>query len=217
MILHLHIPKTAGGSLLHILHTQYGERLLAIPARDWKKVTPEQAARHEVISGHFPYYVPETEWGLESARYVTFLRDPVKRVASLYSYIKMRGNGHRAYQMISGMTAQEFAEDGPFDNCMTRMLAGRHDFQWFHDKFPITMAHLNGAWANLQKIWFVGDVGTFREDVYRLADLLDWGPFVIPHINASMSKPRIEPTAAFQDKWWADIELYSSWSEQRQK
>jgi hypothetical protein len=199
------------------MHTQYGGRLLAIPARDWEGVTPEQAARHDAISGHYPYGVAEEVWGLDDVRYVTFLRDPVKRVASLYSYIMMRGKGHRAYQQVSKMTVQEFAESGPFDNCMTRMLAGRYDFQWFQNKEPVTEDDLHLATENLGRIWFVGDVATFREDVYRLADLLDWGPFVIPHINASMSKPRIEPTDAFRNKWWADIELYSSWSEQRQK
>jgi hypothetical protein len=190
------------------LHAQYEERLLAIPARDWEDVTPEQATHYQAISGHYPYGVAEDIWGLENVRYVTFLRDPAKRVASLYSYIRARGNAHRAYQQVSGMTVQEFAERGPFDNGMTRMLAGRYDFQWFQNKEPVTEDDLHLATKNLERIWFVGNVATFRADVYRLADRLDWGPFVIPHINASMSKPRVEPTAAFQDKWWADLYLY---------
>ena len=207
-ICHLHIPKTAGGSLVRVMHTQYRRRLLAIPARDWEDVTPEQAAQHDVITGHYPYGVPKSVWSLDGIRYVTFLRDPLKRVPSLYAYIKMRGEGHRAYQQVSEMTAQEFAERGPFDNCMTRLLAGRYDFQWYQDKIPLDADDLRLAWDNLRSIWFVGDVATFRDDVYRLADRLDWGPFVIPHVNASFSKPKIDPTAAFRRKWRYDLKLY---------
>ena len=215
MIAHCHIPKTAGGSLLHILNTQYHEKLLAVPARDWEDVTPGQAARYQVVSGHYPYGVAEDVWHLEAVRYVTFLRNPLQRVASLYGYIRARGNAHRAYQQVSRMTVQEFAERGPFDNGMTRMLAGRYDFQWFQDKRPVTEDDLRLAIKNVERIWFVGDVATFREDVYRLADLLGWGPFVIPHINASMSKPKISESQAFREKWWADLRLYDHWASSR--
>lgn len=212
MIMHNHIPKTAGGSLLSILRLQYGEELLPIPARDWEDVTPAQAREYAVISGHVPYGIAEARWGLEDVRHITFLRDPVARVASLYGYILRRGGGHCAYEYVSRMTPQEFAEHGPFDNCQVRMLAGRQDFQWFQTKLPVTAADLAQAEANLDACWFVGDVAHFRADVYRLGDRLNWTPFAVPHINASLSKPRIEMTDAFMEKWCYDLAFYSRWS-----
>lgn len=208
MIFHCHIPKTAGGTILSIMRSQYGEDLLAVPARGWEKVSPETAQRHEAISGHVPYLVPEERWGLDEVTTFTILRDPLKRAGSLYAYIHRRGRHHAAYNLVRSMTPQEFAERGPFDNCQTRMLASRHDFQWFDRKHPVQERDYALATQALDEMAFVGDVATFRQDIYRLADNLGWRGFVIPHINASLSKPKIEMTPEFKEKWRWDLALY---------
>lgn len=208
---HMHIPKTAGASLLTILRLQYGDDVLAIPARDWEKVTPEQAQAHTAISGHFPYHAPQ-RWEIGPHRTITFLREPLARIGSLYAYIHGRGRAHRAWLQVSGMSPQEFAERGPFDNCQTRMLAEREDFQWFHELKPLTANDLSLAKFNLDHTWFVGDVATFRQDVYRLQETLGWAAFAVPHIHASLSRPHIELTEAVKAKWKWDLELYSSFS-----
>lgn len=214
-LLHTHLPKTAGASLLAVLRLQYKQQVLAIPARDWQLVTPGEAQAHQVISGHYPFGTPEERWGIEHGRYITFLREPVARAGSLWGYIQRRGKHHHGFEYVSRMDAQTFAERGPFDNCQTRMLAGRPDFQWFDDKDPVGQDDLDRAIANLETFWFVGDVEHFRADMYALGDRLAWAPFVIPHVNASLSKPRIKLTEAFLDKWEWDLRLYDYWVSNR--
>ena len=213
MIMHTHIPKCAGASVLSIMRQQYPGQLLAVPARGWEDVTPEQARAQQAISGHVPHGVAETVWGLEDVWYFTFLREPLARIASIYGYIKRRGAGHAAFRYVSGMTPQQFAEEGPFDNGQVRMLAGRRDFQWFQDLGPLTRDDLILARRHLETYSFVGDVAEFRAAVRALGTLLDWQPFGVPHVNASLSKVRIEPTARVLEKWRWDIELYKTWKE----
>lgn len=208
-LFHLHIPKTAGGSILSMLRVEYGQRLLAIPARDWEDVTPDDVAGHDVVSGHFPYSALDT-WGVHDGEVFAFMRDPVERVASLYAYIHMRGRRHPGYQHVSGVSPQEFAEHGPFDNCQTRMLSGRLDFQWFHEKSPVKEGDFTTALENAGGLWFLGDVSNFTSDVQLLGEMLGWPPMIIPHVNASKSKPKIKVTPEFIERWEFDLDLYAS-------
>lgn len=208
VIYDLHIPKTAGGTRLELLRTAYGRpNVHAIPARDWERVTKRQLAGKTAVSGHFPYGAHEY-WAQEEPEYITFLRPPLERIASLYAYILMRGRAHRAYRVVSRMTPQEFAERGTFDNGMTRQLAGRCDFMWYHDKEPLSEQDLEQAKCNLGELLFVGDVAQMTADVQALSELLGWPSMTIPFVNASLGKPRLQETQALREKWRWDIALY---------
>lgn len=215
MIYHLHIPKAAGGTILAMLKEQYHRKVLALPARHgWHDLTPTVKATHSVISGHFPFDAHQMVHD-DRPRYFTFLRHPIERVASLYAYIMYRGRGHAAYPIASRMTPYEFAARGPADNTMVRQLSGRNDFAWFDDKEQVTQYDLALAKDNLHRCFWVGDVEHLHADIDVLGQLLSWEPMAIPHINASLGKPRIEVTGEVERKWRWDIALWEWWLEHR--
>ena len=206
--IHLHIPKNAGGTVLHLLNRAYGTRnILAIPARDWELVRPFSLKDKLAVSGHFPFDAINF-WGIDGFKF-TFLRDPLDRVASLYAYITARPS-HRAYNLLLGYSPQEFAEHGPFDNCQVRMLAGMHDFQWFtKEKREVTPADYATAIHNLGKLDLVGDVAFFDLYIDFIAAELDWDIALdAPRIHKSAEKPTIELTPEVERKWRWDFALY---------
>ena len=206
--IHLHIPKNAGGSVLRMLQKEYGkENVLAIPAQDWELVRPFSYENKMAVSGHFPFDAIET-WGLGGFTF-TFLREPLTRIASLYAYIAERPQ-HEAHQLLLGYSPQEFAEQGPFDNCQVRMLAGMHDFQWSDEpKRDVTCDDYSAAVRNLGKLDLVGDVAFFDLYMDFIAAELDWEIALdTPRIHKSAEKPTIELTPDVARKWRWDFALY---------
>ncbi len=143
-LLFMHIPKTAGTSLRHALETLYepaarsyvydGSQLAgAVSRRQFDQLPARQRAGFGLVMGHFAF-------GIHSAiprpaRYVTMLRGPVDRVASLYFHFKLRASpppGSREaseHAAISrgDLTLEEWAFDAgrrEVDNGMLRQLLG---------------------------------------------------------------------------------------------
>ncbi|MEO5625137.1 MAG: hypothetical protein ABIQ70_03895 [Dokdonella sp.] len=95
----MHIPKTAGTSFKDILQSQFGPRLYLDYAdrplapnyrwrmlrRHWQRDDRDMGASAcDCIHGHF--VADKYDFLGASARHVTWLRDPVQRVASHYHY-----------------------------------------------------------------------------------------------------------------------------------
>jgi hypothetical protein len=104
-LIFMHIPKTAGGTLRHMLlrmmgeeHTFpiYGEQR-AKTIELFKQLPDQQKRQLRFISGHIPFgihdYVPQR------CTYLTFLRNPVDRIISLYYYIR-RATDHPLHERI---------------------------------------------------------------------------------------------------------------------
>lgn len=85
-IVFLHIPKTAGSSFHHLITSRYDEEDIC-PIR-FNKITSLSLAEvvsYRVFSGHFDLASCNLIPG--DLRIVTFLREPVSRLASLYNYL----------------------------------------------------------------------------------------------------------------------------------
>ncbi len=104
----LHVPKTAGTSLIELLSRNFAadevlrvtdtHRALSEIAGD---IDVAIAAGKKLICGHFPY-AAVAHLG-DEVDIVTMLRDPVRRIASLYKFWRSRDPGQ------SGGSAAEFA------------------------------------------------------------------------------------------------------------
>jgi hypothetical protein len=110
----LHIPKTAGSSLVTLLRNHYGNAFAIFSIHDYFNF-PQLFRSLPVVAGHIPYYV------FEAARpgrvILTLLRSPVDRVVSHYKYI-LSTPGHFAHNYVRryGLTLAEMLEHPTISN-----------------------------------------------------------------------------------------------------
>ena len=132
ILIFLHIPKTGGQTLSEILDKVYApEKIYTIdyadPARaleGFRNLPSEKRAGYSLIRGHAAFGLHKIL--SRPARYITFLRDPVERAASLYAHI-LRDHGHYLHEQVRIMSFLEFATSSltaEMDNGQARLLTG---------------------------------------------------------------------------------------------
>lgn len=98
-LISIHIPKTAGTSFRNILKSLYGENqvvrfdisMRGVVRLNEKPYSADKLPSARVIHGHFSYEAIKTRFGIpEGCPVITWLRDPVQRVASNYYYLESR-------------------------------------------------------------------------------------------------------------------------------
>lgn len=132
-IIFLHIPKTAGTTLNHILDRQYPARAVhkfgphaQASVAAFKTMPQTDKARIQLLSGHMGFGL-HTAFP-QAATYFTMLRDPVERVLSYYHFIH-RTPDHYLYDTIvsNNMSLLECLENKipvMMNNGQTRLLSG---------------------------------------------------------------------------------------------
>ena len=136
-IIFLHIPKTAGTTVQHIMHNEYrGLKFFTSgyykQIEIFKKLSDEEKKKIKVIKGHFPFGVHENYPG--PITYFTFFRDPVKRSISDFNYLYQ--NNTLAFHeeiMRKQYSLKDMLNGGyikNFDNCHVRFLAGANDLEY---------------------------------------------------------------------------------------
>lgn len=134
MIVYLHIPKTAGSTLLSVVKRQYapgelvvsyGGELAFWPLRKDFITAIRQNSHVRAVCGHFGFGV-HLLLGCRDARYVTLVRDPAKRIVSFYLH-QAREPKARLYETIrKGAQLRQLIEDHlapEFNNYVVRVLA----------------------------------------------------------------------------------------------
>ena len=129
----LHIPKTAGSTLHHILQRQYRpSQIYHIGSESdsilrFQQQSEVERARIRLLMGHFEMgidaYLPQT------AVYFTMLRHPLARAISYFDHINRDGN-HYCHKLVrdNKMDLYSFIQskaDVMMDNGQTRMLAAQ--------------------------------------------------------------------------------------------
>lgn len=132
-VIFLHIPKTAGSTLHHILQRQYRPSQIYHIGSQSDSISrfqqqPETArANVRLLMGHFEMgmdaYLPQT------AVYFTMLRHPVARAISYFAHIN-RDTNHYCHKLVhdNKMDLHRFIQskaDVMMDNGQTRMLAAQ--------------------------------------------------------------------------------------------
>lgn len=123
ILIHLHIPKSAGTSVGQVLRARFGDRLLVGPTQEMRQTledlsTEEADRRYDAVSGH-------VNWGVHrhfSRQFLYFstIRDPIERICSYFNFIHRRpvhplhSWAKRHLRSLDEITEAHFSQPGVF-------------------------------------------------------------------------------------------------------
>ncbi len=193
-IVHMHISKCAGTSLLMLFNQWYGNDNVHSTHSFPKQLTKP------VTSGHFSY-----KEGYEDYKWVTFVRHPIDRLMSFYHYTTARGQRSRRnhwWDIIKDMTLSDWLESDVSKNHMTKQFSGLSPFD------ELTEDDAKRAYRNVHKFHFIGLQENFNVDVKRLAFLLGVGETEkIPHMLPSKNNGVFDEEETYGNMY--DMMLYN--------
>ena len=226
-IIFLHIQKTGGITLQRMLRRRLGKPIskraanLLLPKPAFSTVEQELQAKKiedRYVVGHFCYgihrFLPQPY------TYMSFLREPVARICSLYYYSK--GNPCAYYhQQAQNQSLEDFslhAKLMELDNGQVRFLAGdRQDF--FINRTPIgECSHtlLETAKQNIDTHFsFIGITEQFNQSVLLLQKLMGWDNCLYLRRNTNAASQNAKNTIPSElkqqiaEKNWLDVQLYA--------
>lgn len=218
-IIFLHIPKTAGMTLHGILIRQYGKKNMhdvwsPVKIEEFCHWPEEQRASLVGLRGHLQYgahscFPPEPE-----PKYITLLREPIKRVASFYYFVLTRPQ-HSLYEEMTTkkMTLRDMVESEitrETDNLHVRLISGNR----LTINGQVTREMLEQAKAHLERDFSVFGVNDyFDEFLMMAAQYYDWKTPFYRRENVNKKRPAYKDIDAgtievIRQNNLLDIELY---------
>jgi hypothetical protein len=214
-LLSLHIPKTAGTSFRNILKSVYGKNAVIRFDINNKGVTllnemiyhSDKLPSAKVIHGHFVFKDISERFELpEDIKKITWLRHPVKRVISNYTYLEARLTSFlkeekRGLNILNKMqrTLLEYARDEMNRNRQHKFLEG----------------------IELHQFDFIGITEDFETDLAQAAKILEWPDNPLPlHQNKTpFKKPELPAyiLKEIEELNSKDMELYREALRMREK
>ena len=214
-IIFLHIHKCAGLSFKRLLRKEFGPTFIdRIKNRlGGQRPQPLLAAlkcsshKDGYFAGHFGFGVHEH---LPSpAKYVTFLRDPIKRLISLYEYSRSTPRSFY-FEQARHRTFEEFVQGGAVfetDNGMVRFLIGDLDkVDYYICRKPfgsLTDADLQTAISNFKKFFAIpGITEQFDRSLLLLKSELGLASVKYLRLNERT------PSDCVETKWNTELEPF---------
>ncbi len=208
----LHIPKTAGTSLLNILDDKFDYDLIC-DRHDWGELLekiPSNFSNAKLFRGHFCYgFYHQFK---KKPLYLTMLRDPIKQIPSHYEQSRRNYrnrfnkepakdslldylNHPRRSLVAKNMQTRHIAVDLDAISLIKKM--NYEEFGFFyrfnHSQFKIPdqrpAALLNDAKTNLESFTFFGITERFEESIQLLCYTFGWNVLKdIPQLNITPNK-----------------------------
>lgn len=229
-VIFLHVPKTAGTTLGHIIERQYPRGTVHEIEPETQqaqiaafKALPHAARAHiRLLRGHIGYGLHEFLDG--DATYITMLRHPVDRVLSHYYYVRAeieRGTAapgdHVTFDDVARMSLVDYvrhASSADIRNGQTRLIAGGMT-GWDAERDEVDTSVLDVALRTLERdVRVIGLTERFDESVLLFKQALGWStPFYV-RANVTVGKPgraqlAPEVVAAIEDANALDMRLYA--------
>ena len=225
-VIFLHIQKTGGITLQRMLRRKLGksigQRTVSLFSQKHKFATVEQELKAKKLEdryvvGHFCYGIHQ--FLPQPYTYMSFLREPVARICSLYHYSKNNATAYY-HQQAKNQTLEDFALQTQLmelDNGQVRFLAGdAKDF--FINRTPIGQcddALLKKAKENIEAHFsFIGLTEQFDQSVLLLQKIMNWDScfYLRRNTNAASQKSKSsisqELRAQIAERNSLDIQLY---------
>ncbi len=186
-IVFLHIPKTGGTTLHHLLiQGRSDEEICPERFNGLHSFTAGELAAYRIFSGHFDH--PSTELIPGSKAVITMLREPVARLVSLYHFQKSHRDEvierddlrlarlARDHSMEEFFRLEEIRNHPSINNAMTRMLSERvPSWRWeggSQQSESLQSPNLDLARKNLEGLRAFGIMERYEESVRVIFDKL---------------------------------------------
>ena len=217
MLIFLHLPKTAGQTLVHIMKRQYGlDAVLSLYSSSFgeelRTMPPQQMDAIRLISGHL--YFGVHSFLPRSSTYLTMLRDPVDRIISHYYFVRSHPT-HYLYPLAQQTSLAKFIVScnrlEP-NNDQTRLLAGK---DYLPDSGECTPEMLTVAKKNLREHFsVVGLTEEFDISLLLFKHILGWKPPFYIRRNVTKRRPpkeqiSKETVGVIEQYNKLDMELYT--------
>jgi hypothetical protein len=194
----LHIPKTAGMSVRAVLSERCDRRRAfrcVHPGVGLEQLRRMPAARRdalELVEGHLPYGVHRLL--RRPATYMTFLRNPVERLLSFYSYVREQPSHYLHRDVVAGGLSLgdciRRRVTTELDNMMVRQLTSPGSL-WLPFG-QVSSAMLDEARRHLDRFAFVGITERLDESISLLRSSLGLAQGAVPRLNTTVDRVRLE-------------------------
>jgi hypothetical protein len=186
LVVFVHIQKTAGKTLRHILRRQYAgagrsvhvPNFFAKPDLHWSAVDELVDRRPpglEAAHGHM-LFAPD-RWP-RGSRFVTILRDPVERTISHYYWLNERRGARSGWRSIDDALGHGAIRD----NLQVRVLSGADPAG------PVTSTMAEEAIAALDRFSAVGLTSRFDESLVLFGREFGWRTAAYERVNTTSSR-----------------------------
>ncbi len=206
---YLHIPKTAGTSLISFLDAQFDQSQIC-PAQllpQLFQLDSDKLSNYDFFRGHLWFGLGRFVGS--DLNYITMLRDPVQRTISWYSHVKREPHAYRHDRVVSeNWSLLDFVTDKETQwdmvNAQTLFLAADLDFDRL-SKDPVGYGRaaiqdyaarnkdrelLDLAKSRLEKFMFFGIAERMNQSLQMLSHTLDVYPrFSHKKLNVSENRP----------------------------
>ena len=211
ILIYLHIPKTGGTTLSHILDWNY-PRVHVINHYDeippFLALSDDEKRAYDCLRGQIFYGIHESL--PQSATYITMLRHPVKRFVSQYHYTMARRK--RDNMPDADLTMEEFLASEPFQAHMQlSLLRGGKSIEDAL-KTPLGVDALSVAQAHVESHFTLAGVLDYYDEMLMLMKrALGWSRAYYARRNtrSELTPPLTDPQRRLVEKACEpDLELY---------